>query len=68
MNKLKKLFFTLTGGRPMKLVSKTSAFYDSIGNIPVGYYRDAFGRVWMGNMVSLLGGWQFGFVRAANRD
>ena len=47
----------------MKLVTKNSVFYDSIGNIPVGYYQDKLGRLWMGNMQSKLGGWQFGFVR-----
>ena len=68
MNKFMNVFYLITGGRPMRLISKNSSFYDSIGKIPVGYYRDGFGRVWMGNMVSFLGGWQFGFVRAANRD
>ena len=62
-----KFLYKMLGGRPMKLLTKNSVFYDPIGNIPVGYYKDKLGRLWMGNMVSLLGGWQFGFVRVESQ-
>jgi hypothetical protein len=62
-----KFLYRLLGGRPMKLASGCSAFYDSIGKIPVGYYQDKLGRLWMGNMQSFLGGWQFGFVRVESQ-
>jgi hypothetical protein len=61
-----KFLYKLLGGRPMKLVTKNSIFFDPIGKIPVGYYQDKLGRLWMGNMQSWLGGWQFGRVRVVS--
>ena len=58
-----RLLYRLLGGRPMKLITKHSVFFDTVGKVPVGYYKDNLGRLWMGNMQSKLGGWQFGFVR-----
>jgi hypothetical protein len=51
----------------MKLLTKNSVFFDPIGKVPVGYYRDKLGRLWMGNMQSKLGGWQLGFVRVESQ-
>jgi hypothetical protein len=47
----------------MKLLTSLPIFWDD-DNIPVGYYRDKLGRIWMGNMQSRFGGWQMGFIRA----
>jgi ABC-type glucose/galactose transport system permease subunit len=46
----------------MRLLSDNSVFYDCVGNVPVGCYRDRLGRYWLGDMSHRLGGWQLGFV------
>jgi hypothetical protein len=68
MNRVQKWFYTLTGGRPMTLVSASSAFYDHIAKEPIGYWRDKFGRVWMASMVSPLRGWQQFRVRSGHDE
>lgn len=40
-----KLFWWLTGGRPMQLDG--FAFTDTVVNQPVYYFTDRFGRRWM---------------------
>ena len=45
MNWFLRLFYTLTGGRPM--TREGSAFWDRIAREQISYYRDAFGRRWM---------------------
>lgn len=46
-DKLKTLFYRLTGGRPMKLIG--FAFTDVVDGQAVNYYIDKFDRVWMAN-------------------
>lgn len=42
---MKKLFFTLTGGRPMKFVN--FRFTDVVNGKPVHLYEDKFGRTYL---------------------
>jgi len=42
---LEKIFFNLTGGRPM--IDCGLAFIDTLSNKSVRYYKDHFGRQWM---------------------
>ena len=44
---LKKIFFSMTGGRPMKEVE--FYFNDKATQLPVYRYEDQFGRFWMAN-------------------
>jgi len=43
---MKKLFYFLTGGRPMTL-SSVPGFRDIVVNEMVFYFRDYYGRLWM---------------------
>lgn len=45
MNWFLKLFYTLTGGRPMTYDG--DGFWDRIAGEKVNFWRDAFGRRWM---------------------
>ena len=45
MNLLAKVFYTLTGGRPMTFLD--FAMTDRVSGESVYYWRDAFGRKWM---------------------
>ena len=47
MNWFLRLFYTITGGRPMTRLE--GAFTDRVSGEPVSYYRDAFGRRWLAN-------------------
>jgi hypothetical protein len=45
MNWFLRMFYTLTGGRPMTYDG--DGFWDAIGKEKINYWRDAFGRRWM---------------------
>ncbi|WP_156792239.1 hypothetical protein [Desulfotalea psychrophila] len=42
---MKKTFFTITGGRPMKEIE--FYFNDKTTNLPVYRFQDGLGRYWM---------------------
>ena len=58
MNWLSKLFYKLSGGRPMNILSHY--FTDAVTGEPVYRCRDKFGRRWMAN-----GKWSWFRVRLA---
>ncbi len=43
---MKKLFFKITGGRPMKCL-ESCQFVDCVSGESVGLYKDWFGRTWL---------------------
>ena len=45
MEKIKFLFFSVTGGRPMRYEGYD--FTDCVSGRPVGRYTDKFGRKWL---------------------
>jgi len=45
---MKRLFYLITGGRPMKQTDSNS-FRDTVSGKQVNYYKDHLGKKWMAN-------------------